>query len=64
MLAIAPESADSGNTVEFFRMRNGSALNGFTIWYKEQTMKNGVPVRYPYTITNLSAQATTVENVF
>lgn len=64
VLAIAPESADIGNTVEFFRMRNGSALNGFTIWYKEQTMKNGVPVRYPYTITNLSAQATTVENVF
>ena len=63
ILALTPVSSEKGNTNEFFQMQAGSSINGFTLWYPEQTMKDGSAVEYPYTICNTQASATIIENV-
>ena len=63
LLCVDPQTSADGNTSAFIKMRRSSALNGFNVWYTDQTFENGEVKEYPYLVSNVDAPATVVENL-
>ena len=63
VLALYPKTVAQGNSTPFFRISYGSSMKGFSFWYPSQTLIGGTAVPYPYTISVLNMNGTTVEDL-
>lgn len=64
ILALDPLPASEGNESATIGMHSGTNMNGFSIWYPNQTLENGKVIEYPYAIQNIHNGASVTENIY
>lgn len=61
ILMLYPKTVSEGNNTPFFRMCAFGTVEGFTIWYPEQTLSGGTVKAYPYTFSMVGGKALRVK---
>ena len=64
ILMLYPKTVSEGNNTPFFRMCAFGTVEGFTIWYPEQTLSGGTVKAYPYTFSMVGWQSVTLQNLY
>ena len=64
VLEICVKPISQGNNTAFLSMQKYSSVKGFMMYYPEQTMENGIPVPYAYTIDIADWQSITLKDLY
>jgi len=64
IIAADIPTVQDGNNELFIKVAGGGCVKGLTVWYPNQSIENGEPKEYPYTIGTVQAIGSSIEDIY